>query len=139
MKGLNIPEEIGVILLGFSVYDSVHQSWIYPAHIAELDVGGFGWLRAGLIFLFCVLIGSSLAISHQTNVRSSAEGLVGMRAKSAQALKDRIIPTATAAVLAIAAIGYAWIGLGFRQAFLVWLGFAFTNSGPWVERWTSRV
>lgn len=139
MRGFNVSEEIGVILLGFSVYDAVHQTWGYPPHIPELQAGEFGWIRAGLVLVFCLLIGSSLAISHQTNLRSSADGLAGLRAKSARGLIERIVPTAIAAALALCAIGYAWIGIGFRQAFLVWLGFGFANSGPWVERWTSRV
>ena len=134
-----MSEEIGVILLGFSIYDSVHQAWIYPLAIADLREGEFGWIRAGLVLVFCLLIGSSLAISHQTNLISSADGIAGLRAKSARGLIERIIPTAIAASLAFTAIAYAWIGLGMRQAFLVWLGFAFANSGPWVARWTARV
>jgi hypothetical protein len=139
MRGFNVSEEIGVILLGFSVYDAVHQAWIYPPNIVELHAGEFGWIRAGLVLVFCLLIGSSLAISHQTNLISSVDGLAGLRAKSARGLIERIIPAAIATLLALAAIGYAWLGLGLRQAFLVWLGFGFANSGPWVERWTSRV
>jgi hypothetical protein len=139
MRGFNVSEEIGVILLGFSVYDAVHQAWDYPAGIAELQAGEFGWIRAGLVLVFCLLIGSSLAISHQTNLLSSIDGVDGLRAKSAPALIKRIIPTALATGLALSAIAYAWLGLGFRQAFLVWLGFGFANSGPWIERWTSRI
>ena len=138
MSDFSISEEIGVILLGFSIYDSAHQSWAVWSELPELQEGGFGWIRAGLMLLFCALIGISLALSHRSNVISAREGIVGLRTRDVRGLLRLIGLTALAQLVALSAIGFAYFGLGFRQAFLVSLGFAFANSGPRVNRWLAK-
>jgi hypothetical protein len=139
VRSFNISEEIGVVLIGLSVYDALNLAWIYPTGLVQLQAGGFGWVRAALVSIFCLFIASSLAISHQTNIRSSTNGIAGLRKKSARELISLIVPTAIGQTLSGFAIAIAWYGLGPKQAFLVFLGFLFANSGPWIDRWTSRL
>ncbi len=139
MAGLNISEELGVILLGFSVYDSVHSAWALPLAIGGFGEGEFGPARAGLIFVFCVLIGSSLAISYRTNSIVFRDDGSSATENSLQLTRKRPILMAFSSVLAFLAIVFSIVCLGWRQGFLVWIGFMFVNFAPLVGKWTSRI
>jgi hypothetical protein len=139
LKGLNISEEFGVILLGLAAYDVVNGSWLLPAHVDWTSGGWLVLLRAMVTFVVLVLLVASLAITHRTNSMVAGVGLIESGERSRKLMGKRPFLYAAATVMIASVLIFALIGLGPRQAFLIWVGVGFVNLGPWVEKWVVRI
>jgi hypothetical protein len=132
-KSLDIFEQIGVVLIGFVIYDSAYSE----GRSLLLEEGGFGLLRATTITVLALMIAISLVISHRGNAATFTEHVTigdpsfAHHLQQVTAGKGRIM--FLGAALAGASLLLAYLGLGAKQAFLLWLGFLFVNSAPLVS------
>jgi hypothetical protein len=130
VKGIDIFEQIGVVLIGFVIYDAAYSEGTSPL----LPEGSFGWLRAMTIVILCLMIAISLLISHRGSSETFTENVtIGdpqFQNHLRQATQGKGRSMYLGAALAAAALLLAYVGLGEKQAFLLWLGFGFVNFGP---------
>jgi len=134
MKGLDIFEEIGVILVGFTIYDVVGRSEWSPL-FSSLGIGSGNRIMTGLaILVICVLIAGSLSLSHRTHLKAFSGDSPLLSAERREILNqltiDRPWLTLASAFLALASLALVCLGLGARSMFALWLGYAFVNSAP---------
>jgi hypothetical protein len=136
MRGLNVSEEFGVILLGLAVADLVKDSWILPMWI---DGAEFGIVRWVLTLVLLMLIVGSLVITHRTNTIAATKNFRESGEASLVDMKKRPLLYILPAAIVIFVLVFALSQFGARQAFMIWAGIGFLNFGPWIEKWASRI
>jgi hypothetical protein len=136
MRGLNLSEEFGVILLSLAVYDFVNGNWAVFGGAAEQ---GFGLAKWILLFALLFVLVVSLSITHRTNSSVASHRIIEAGKASEIQMKRHpwlfVLPSAVIAATLLITL----LGLSNRTTFLVWSGIGFINLGPWMEKWVDRI
>jgi hypothetical protein len=135
MKGLNISEEFGVILLGLATYDLLSGDWVLPWDQNPT----FSLGRAAIVFLLLCLLIFSLTITHRANSVSADAPSQTVGDRSQAVMRRNPLIHVLAAGIVIAVLAFSLLFVSGRDTFLIWAGVGFINSGPWVERLAARV
>ena len=139
MSQFNISEQLGVVVLGFAIYDAVDGSWSMKLAGVVFAKGDFSFLRGTLVFVLCLLIAASISISHKTNSDVFADTTKNVFENSQKMVKQSGKFVWLSFIFAAAALAVAYFGMGPRQAFLVWAGFALINFSPMAQRLSSKL
>jgi len=139
MADLAINEQLGSLMIGFSVYDALHEKWLFTISTNGIDYSGIGEgeftvIRGLLIVAIAILIAINLTISYKLNSlvvgRKGGDTISGSAKGAIAIIREKPLQVFIMMVCAILSLLITYWGLGLRQAFLLFIGFGFVNSGP---------
>lgn len=139
MASLDINEQLGSLMIGFSVYDALHEKWAFSFNQSGIsnsgiEQGDFTVARGLFIVLIAVLIAINLTISYKLNSqvveRRGGDTLLGSAKGALAIIREKPGQVLLMLVCAGLSLLITYFGLGLRQAFLLLIGFGFVNSGP---------
>lgn len=148
MADLAINEQLGSLMIGFSVYDALHEEWLFAITASGIDYSGIGegeftLARGFLIVFIAILIAVNLSISYKLNPqvveRRGGDTLTGSAKGAVQIIKEKPRQVAVMLLCAGLSLAITYWGLGMRQAFLLFIGFGFVNSGPLFSRMMAKL
>ena len=139
MKSLDIFEQIGVVLIGFSIYEAIYGTWS-PLIPVSVQSDEFGILRAVVVLLFTVSVALSLLISHRSNALLFTDDFrdIEFSERVSKIRRRHPLVSLGETSLALIALIIALLLFGGKAAFLLWLGFSFVNGGPWAAAWIEK-